>query len=100
MTNLHSPSSAGSVDVPLPDRLRSEADKQDIWDAWSVVDAFGRETTLDSTDGHAAIVHAIRYGRYGAKPTRVGFERLLESLKYDGGDINSLTVGEIRRALP
>ncbi len=28
------------------------------------------------------------------------FEDIIESLRYDGSDTNSLTVGEIRRALP
>ena len=37
---------------------------------------------------------------YENRPTREAFEAILASLHYDGADINSLTVGEIRRALP
>lgn len=34
-----------------------------------------------------------------AAARRERFEEIIESLKYDGSDANSLTVGEIRRAL-
>lgn len=34
------------------------------------------------------------------QPTRVTFEQIIASLNYDGSDADSLTVGEIRRALP
>ena len=32
--------------------------------------------------------------------TREVFEIIIKALNYDGNDVNSLTVGEIRRALP
>jgi hypothetical protein len=35
----------------------------------------------------------------GAIPTRQTFETIIQSLNYDGQDTDSLTVGEIRRAL-
>ena len=34
------------------------------------------------------------------KTPRQAFEEIIESLRYDGNDTDSLTVGEIRRALP
>lgn len=37
---------------------------------------------------------------YRCPATRQVFEIVLASLNYDGSDIDSLTVGEIRRALP
>jgi len=37
---------------------------------------------------------------YENRPTREAFEAVITSLNYDGPDINGLTVGEIRRALP
>ena len=37
---------------------------------------------------------------YENRPTREAFEAVLASLNYDGADIDSLTVGEIRRAMP
>lgn len=36
----------------------------------------------------------------GKSSYRSTFEWVITSLRYDGGDVNSLTVGEIRRALP
>jgi hypothetical protein len=36
----------------------------------------------------------------GKSSYRASFERIVEALRYDGPDENSLTVGEIRRALP
>ena len=37
---------------------------------------------------------------YENRPTREALEAILASLNYDGTDVNSLTIGEIRRALP
>jgi hypothetical protein len=37
---------------------------------------------------------------YRMPTTRRVFEIVLEAVNYDGADIDSLTVGEIRRALP
>ena len=37
---------------------------------------------------------------YENRPTQAAFEAILASLNYDGQNIDSLTVGEIRRALP
>lgn len=41
-----------------------------------------------------------RYSERTDAGPRQNFERIIASLNYDGADTDSLTVGEIRRALP
>ena len=67
------------------------------------------EESMSEAEGRAkaeAILERVFYDAwedaklfYENRPTRAAFEAIIASLKYDGPDTDSLTVGEIRRAL-
>lgn len=53
-----------AYDVP-PEHERTDEDRDDIETAWKIVKASPGGHLLDSTEGHLAVLRALRYGRMG-----------------------------------
>lgn len=56
-------------------------------------------TVVEQRKRTAEFIEGFRQEQHNSE-LRESFERIIKSLNYDGPDTDSLTVGEIRRALP